>query len=111
VRSRQQRPPVVTGGVDAVAVTLPIAIDPTAPSLPLQEPEATASIPIRDKIRWIPRNLEAVVGMSWRWMLREISAGRMPPPDLRLGRSVGYRPATIRSWLDSRAPRRGGPKS
>jgi hypothetical protein len=99
---KDERPRLGTGG----------AVEPrqgySTPPLPAhQDPEATASIPIRDKGRWSPRDLEAVVGMSWRWMLREIAAGRMPPPDLRLGRSAGYRPATIMSWLDELAGRQG----
>jgi predicted DNA-binding transcriptional regulator AlpA len=75
-------------------------------SLP-QDSEAASRLAIRDKLRWNWADVEALTGMSKRWMQREVSAGRMPRPDLNLGRSVGYRPATITAWLDSMADRQG----
>jgi predicted DNA-binding transcriptional regulator AlpA len=102
---KHQRPP--SGGVNDGIVPIALSPDSTAAGTPPQDPEAAVSIPTHDKLRWTPRDLEALTGMSWRWMLMEISAGRMPPPDLRLGRSVGYRPSTIRAWLDGQT-RRGG---
>jgi predicted DNA-binding transcriptional regulator AlpA len=66
-------------------------------------PETPCAAPIRDKLRWEWDDLTALTGMSIRWFQKEISAGRMPAPDLRLGRRVGWRPATITTWLDSMA--------
>jgi predicted DNA-binding transcriptional regulator AlpA len=103
VRSRRQRPPVVTGGVDAVAVTLPITADPTTPPAPDQDSHAAGPVPVRDKLRWTWADVEALTGTSKRWMQREISAKRMPAPDLRCGRCAGWRPATIRAWMDDMA--------
>jgi hypothetical protein len=64
-------------------------------------------VPIRDKLRWDWDDLVALTGMSKRWMQREISAGRMPAPDLRMGRCAGYRPSTITKYLDELADRQG----
>jgi predicted DNA-binding transcriptional regulator AlpA len=80
---------------------------PTAPRLSPQEPEAAGPVPIHYRLRWTWADVEALTGMSKRWMQREISAGRMPAPDLRMGRCAGWRPATITAWLDSLAQPRG----
>jgi predicted DNA-binding transcriptional regulator AlpA len=63
------------------------------------------------KLRWGWDDLIALTGMSKRWMQREISAGRMPAPDLRMGRCAGWRPSTVTAWLDTlaqQAQRQGG---
>jgi predicted DNA-binding transcriptional regulator AlpA len=65
-------------------------------------------VSIHDKLRWTWDDVELLTGMSRRWMQREIAAGRMPAPDLRLGRSAGYFPRTITAWMDSMADRQAG---
>jgi predicted DNA-binding transcriptional regulator AlpA len=103
---RNERPQPETGG----AVGGSRHDHSTSPAPPFQDPKAAAPVPVRDRLRWTWDDVEALTGMSKRWMQREISAGRMPPPDLRMGRCAGWRPATIMSYLDSVAQRgaRGG---
>jgi hypothetical protein len=52
--------------------------------------------------------LVAALGVSRRLLEQERAAGRLPKPDLRIGRVSLWKVETIRSWLDSQAPRRGG---
>jgi hypothetical protein len=54
--------------------------------------------------------LATALGVSKRLLEQERAAGRLPKPDLRIGRGRVslYRVETIRSWLDSQAPRQGG---
>jgi hypothetical protein len=46
--------------------------------------------------------LAASIGVSRRVLERERAAGRLPKPDLYIGRMPLYRPETIRAWLDPR---------
>ena len=69
--------------------------------------DAAGPVPVHHKLRWTWADVEALTGMKKRWMQREISAGRMPAPDLRCGRCAGYRPSTITTWLDELADRQG----
>ena len=105
---KHERPrPEVGGAVEdqwhdhSTASAAPIQ-DPEAPGHP---PGAAEPVPVHDKLRWTWDDVEALTGMSKRWMQREISAGRMPSPDLRMGRRAGWRPSTIATYLDELADR------
>jgi predicted DNA-binding transcriptional regulator AlpA len=69
---------------------------------PVDRPMAANTVPIRDRLLWGWDDIAALTGLSRRLLEREVSAGRMPPPDVRIGRRARYRPATITGWLDSR---------
>jgi hypothetical protein len=107
---KRQRPPVATGGVDAGVVTLPISTYPTTPPAPDQDAAAADPVLIRERLLWPRDDGPALTTRSRRPVEREVSAGRMPPPDVRIGRRACYRPSTIITRLDSPAQRgaRGG---
>jgi predicted DNA-binding transcriptional regulator AlpA len=48
----------------------------------------------------------AALGVSRRLLERELSAGRFPRADLRVGRCPLWRPATIERWLDEQGGNR-----
>jgi predicted DNA-binding transcriptional regulator AlpA len=101
---QRQRPGVAARGVEGESVCL----NPTAPgNADTGSIEADGPVPVHYKLRWTWADVEALTGMSKRWMQREISAGRMPAPDLRAGRRAGWRPSTILGWLDAMADRQG----
>jgi hypothetical protein len=66
------------------------------------------AVPIKDRLLWDLRDISALTGLSPRLLQLEQAAGRMPRPDVRIGRRACYRPATITTWLDSLADGRGG---
>jgi hypothetical protein len=68
------------------------------------------AIPFRERLLVGWDDISAHSGLSRRLLEREVSARRMPPPDVRIGRRACWRPATITAWLDSLAQRgdRGG---
>jgi predicted DNA-binding transcriptional regulator AlpA len=76
---------------------------PEAPELP--EPRHRS--PLRDRLLWSWDDIAALTGLSRRLLEREVSAGRMPPPDVRIGRRACFRPATVTAWLDSVAQPKG----
>jgi hypothetical protein len=97
------------------------AVDPIAPALappaaPRSEavgrvPEAAGRVPVRDKLLWGWSDIVALTGLSRRLLEREVSAGRMPAPDVKICRRRAlWRPATITEWLESlaRQSRAGG---
>lgn len=45
-------------------------------------------------------DLAEAIGVSRRFLERELSAGRLPKPDLRLGKVPLWRVETIRNWLE-----------
>jgi hypothetical protein len=45
-------------------------------------------------------DLAAALNMSRRALERERSAGRLPKPDLHIGRAPLWKPETIRAWLE-----------
>ncbi len=45
--------------------------------------------------------LAEALGVSRRTIERERSAGRFPPPDLKIGKAPLWKPETIRAWIDS----------
>ncbi|MDE2100033.1 MAG: hypothetical protein KGL39_22455 [Patescibacteria group bacterium] len=66
------------------------------------------AVPVRDKLLWSWDDVSALTSMSRRMLEREVSAGRMPAPDVRIGRRACFRPATITTWLDSFAQKAQG---
>jgi predicted DNA-binding transcriptional regulator AlpA len=53
-----------------------------------------------------------LTSMSRRLGERLLASGRMPPPDVRLGRRlVRWFPATVETWLNSLADRQKGGRS
>jgi predicted DNA-binding transcriptional regulator AlpA len=64
--------------------------DPTAPA---------SAVSIHDKLVWGWDDITALTGLSRRLLERQLSAGKMPRPDLRVGRRVLWRPSTIKSWI------------
>ena len=61
-----------------------------------------ASPPALDPLLSID-DLARVLNCGRRSVERLLSAGRLPRPDIRLGRMPRWRPATIRDWIDSQA--------
>jgi predicted DNA-binding transcriptional regulator AlpA len=66
---------------------------------------AAVSQPVRlaDRLTWGLDDITALTGLSRRTLERERSAGNFPPPDIRVGRRVLWRPETIHRWIDARA--------
>ena len=60
-------------------------------------PRATVSI--HERLTWGLKEISALTGLSSRHLQRELAAGKMPKPDLRIGRRVLWRPETIRRWI------------
>lgn len=100
---KNERPQPEAGG----AVGDPRHDHSTAPSRLPQDPEATGAVTIRDRLLWSWDDIAALTGLSRRLLEREVSAGRMPGPDVRVGRRACWRPATITAWLDSLAQPQG----
>jgi predicted DNA-binding transcriptional regulator AlpA len=88
---KHERPQLEARGV----VDDPRQDHPTAPP---------SAVSIQDKLLWGWDDIAALTGLSRRLLERQLSAGKMPRPDLRVGRRVLWRPNTIRSWI-------GGEKS
>ena len=72
------------------------AIEP--PSRPAGRlPEA---VPIRERLAWDLADIAGLLGVSKRLLERERAAGKMPPPDIRIGRRVLWRTGTIDAgWI------------
>ena len=82
--------------------------DALAPnSTPAAQPDPSPDIPIHDKLLWGWDDLERLTGLSRRLLQREVSARRMPRPDVKVCRRALWRPATITAWLDELAQGRG----
>ncbi len=45
-------------------------------------------------------DLAAILNCSRRLVERMRSAGKVPPPDLHVGRMPRWKPATIRAWIE-----------
>jgi hypothetical protein len=60
-------------------------------------PESAGLAQIRHKLLWDRRDVALLTGLSVRLIEREVSAGRMPGPDVRVGRRALWRPGTITS--------------
>jgi hypothetical protein len=55
------------------------------------------SVPIKDRLLWDLDAIAALLGVSRRFLERERAAGRMPKPDVRLGRRLLWKPSTIKA--------------
>jgi predicted DNA-binding transcriptional regulator AlpA len=62
-------------------------------------PAARESI---EPLTWRLNDVCRSLGLSRRTIERERSAGRFPAPDLVVGRTPLWQPATIRSWIESK---------
>ncbi|WP_145266411.1 helix-turn-helix transcriptional regulator [Tautonia plasticadhaerens] len=49
---------------------------------------------------WRLADIAEALGVSRRALERERSAGRLPKPDLTIGRMPLWRPETIRGWIE-----------
>jgi predicted DNA-binding transcriptional regulator AlpA len=65
------------------------------------------AIPFRDRLLVGWDDITQHTGLSRRLLEREVSAGRMPAPDVRVGRRACWRAATIMQWIDELADRQG----
>jgi hypothetical protein len=63
-----------------------------------------AAVPLHDKLVWSLADIAALIGVSRRLLEKELSAGRMPRCDLRIGRRCLWRPRTIREWIEGKRP-------
>ncbi len=57
------------------------------------------SVPL-DRLALRLDELAGSLGISRRTLERERSAGRFPPPDLKIGKAPLWKPETIRRWID-----------
>ncbi|MGP0068624.1 MAG: helix-turn-helix transcriptional regulator [Isosphaeraceae bacterium] len=74
---------------------------PNAPPSPVESPKLAADpVPIRDKLVWGWDDIAALTGLSRRLLQREVSARRMPAPDVTICRRALWRPETIRRWIE-----------
>ncbi len=71
--------------------------DPTHEA-PAAEPDRPV-VPIADRLVWGLDDLSALTGASRRTFERERSAGRLPPPDKKIGKRPFWTPETIRRWI------------
>jgi hypothetical protein len=78
-----------------VRVTSPNALSPA-----VDAPRPGGDRPHIERLTWRLADLSRALGVSRRALERERSAGRLPPPDLTLGRMPLWRPETIRDWID-----------
>ena len=117
MRNKPQRPPVATGGVEVGIVPVELSADPTTSGPASAAPPEAAgpvgryrmvdAVPFHDRLLVGWDDISVHTGLSRRLLEREVSAGRMPGPDVRIGRRACWRPATITAWLDSLADRQG----
>jgi hypothetical protein len=96
---KHERPRPEAGG----AVGDPRQDHSTAPLPASQDREAPGPVPVRDKLLWGWDDIVALTGLSKRLLQREVSARRMPAPDVKVCRRALYRPSTITAWLESLA--------
>jgi hypothetical protein len=83
-------------GTRGAAGTAELPLNPT-PVVPSDPP---FTVPVRDKLTWDLADIAALTGLSRRLLERELSAGRMPRCDLRVGRRCLWRPETIHRWIE-----------
>jgi hypothetical protein len=79
-------------------MTRPEAPEPSGP--PVVTANGGRVVPIHEKLVWSADDVSALTGLSRRLLERERSAGRMPSPEIRVGRRVLWRPETIRRWIE-----------
>jgi hypothetical protein len=103
---KHERPRPGAGG----AVDDPRQDHPTVPLPVYQETQTAGPVPVRDKLLWGWDDIAALTGLSRRLLEQQVSARRMPGPDIRVGRRALWRPATITAWLESLAQQAPGRK-
>jgi excisionase family DNA binding protein len=88
--------------IGTIEQTDPTPRPPTDPP-PTTSPAATRRRPrlsdVIIKLAWSADDVARLLGLSRRWIERELSAGRFPAPDLRCGRRILWRPETVRAWV------------
>jgi predicted DNA-binding transcriptional regulator AlpA len=72
--------------------------DPEVP-----RPEAASALAGPSLLLWTIDDLAAALAISRRTAERMLSAGKLPRPDLRIGRMPRWRPETIRQWIDDQS--------
>jgi predicted DNA-binding transcriptional regulator AlpA len=70
----------------------------TRKSIYMQFAETTPSLPNAEAVFWRLKDLPQVTGLSLRTIGLLRANGRLPKPDAKFGRSLCFRPATIREW-------------
>jgi predicted DNA-binding transcriptional regulator AlpA len=65
----------------------------------LADLQSKVALPAR--LTWRKADLAAAIGISERTIERELSAGRFPRPDLKVGKMPLWTPETIRRWVES----------
>jgi predicted DNA-binding transcriptional regulator AlpA len=92
-------------GIGQLAVLLTTALDRIAARLQAAEMAAAGIEPLVGIDEWA-----ATLACSRREVERMRAAGKLPPPDLSIGRSPRWKAGTVRAWIDeqSRASGRGG---
>jgi hypothetical protein len=70
------------------------------PEAPTDARVRPPAVPIHERLTWGLDDLSALTGLSRRTLERERSAGRLPPPDLRVGKRVLWKPETVRAWIE-----------
>jgi hypothetical protein len=58
------------------------------------------TVPLHERLTWSLADVEAVTGIPRRTLERLRSAGKLPPPHLRIGRRLYWLPSTIRGWIE-----------
>ena len=65
------------------------------------ETRGTPAVPIAERLLYRLDEIAGLVGVSRRTIERQRSAGRFPQPDLRIGKTPLWKPATVQKWIDS----------
>jgi hypothetical protein len=114
-----QRPGAATRGVAVGILPIKSVTDNHTAQPPTVTPSPEAAgptgrhrlveaVPLRDRLVWDLRDISALTTFSPRLLQRQIAAGKMPGPDVRVGRRACWKPATITNWLDSFAQQADG---
>ncbi len=102
-RQRARRPPEAAAPPEGVT-TLAAALQELAAILPglrqALESRQADNQPRIEPLAYRLDELADALGVSRRTLERERSAGRLPRPDLHIGRAPLWRCETIREWLE-----------
>lgn len=85
--------------------TAPIAVgdDSTPSSYTGHAPRSSRegrTVPLSERLTWGLDDIAELTGLNRRTLERLRSAGKFPPPDLRIGKRVLWRPETVRRWIE-----------
>jgi predicted DNA-binding transcriptional regulator AlpA len=94
--------PPLPEGVAELADNLTAAMDRIFGRLAALELSAAGIEPTVTIDQWA-----AALACSRREVERMRSAGKLPPPDLTIGRSPRWKAETLRAWIDAQRPARG----